>query len=109
MFSLFYINKQINFFQAVNGKKGYAKVSWHYLFQMFFKVELIDQFPRQYFLPWERAKPKDKQVYDLNHVYFIRVTTKEELPISSSDLVPFFCFLIYLYRHGTTSVIATCE
>lgn len=46
----------------MKGTKGYAKVPWHYLFELFFNVECIDQFPRQYFLPWERTKTTKKQV-----------------------------------------------
>ncbi|XP_066244824.1 dimethyladenosine transferase 2, mitochondrial [Euwallacea similis] len=84
---------------------------WNVLMNLFFEAELIDKYPRKFFLPWETSMDKEEpdEKRDPDHIYLIRTILKRDLPIESKDFAPFYCFMMHLYAWGGSSVIQTCE
>ncbi|XP_066143540.1 dimethyladenosine transferase 2, mitochondrial isoform X2 [Euwallacea fornicatus] len=84
---------------------------WNVLMNLFLEAQLIDKYPRKFFLPWETSMDKEEPDIkrDPDHIYLIRVILKRNLPLEQKDFAPFYCFMMHLYAWGGSSVIQTCE
>ncbi|ENN70609.1 dimethyladenosine transferase 2, mitochondrial [Dendroctonus ponderosae] len=85
--------------------------AWGILTNIFLEAELIKEYPREFFLPWEISSAKKRGVNksDSRNMYLIKVTMKKEFSLHADHFVPFFCFAMNLYAKGSSSIIATCE
>ncbi|KAL1513105.1 hypothetical protein ABEB36_002567 [Hypothenemus hampei] len=80
--------------------------AWVTLFNIFLKCELLDEFPRTSFLPWQ-GHSKEQQ--NPEPLYLLRITIKKELSITESEYIPFYGFIKNVYGRGNLNVIPTCE
>ncbi|XP_050294484.1 dimethyladenosine transferase 2, mitochondrial-like [Anthonomus grandis grandis] len=82
------------------------------LLQTFFDMELIDKYPRKYFLPWQNHSKKSRGKKDpsnFEEVCLMRMTMKKDFPITADHFLPYYSFISFLYARGSGSIISTCE
>nr|CAH7716455.1 unnamed protein product [Callosobruchus chinensis] len=84
---------------------------WTVLFNLFFDYELLEEFPRKFFLPLDPHRKRNvfSVSYDPDKVYFMRINLKQELPVPTDQLLPLYFFVRQFFVSGLSRVIPTIE
>ncbi|CAH2000889.1 unnamed protein product [Acanthoscelides obtectus] len=88
-----------------------AYSAWAVLFNLFLDYDVLYEFPRKMFFPWDSKLKKTSYPnnYEVDKMYLVHINFKNELPVPINQLLPLYYFIKQFYGRGTPQIIPTVE